>query len=159
MANLLGFVPFKNCSLQEERDYVIWRNKDFSLWARFNKFPELRSRGLEKNLFATGFVLDNVRYGRHGEPFSSINSNVSFLKPDKSGSLLSLPDGLQGEIEEVKIFSYSGLKLIITQSKIEEVKYFDFKIILGELFKDQSIFGLLGQLVNNEWFPAESYLC
>lgn len=133
MANLTNFVKFQEIDLEEEHDYLAWSDDHFSLLIRFNRFKEASPFGLGKNLFITSFAVNNVRYGKHGESFSSIQSVANFLLPDRIAYINSLPDGLTGEFKDSKIFSFKDCKLLVIQNSFREMfDYFDFKIMISK---------------------------
>lgn len=157
MANVTCFVSHQDFSdVIDDADYAIWRDQNFELLVRFNLFPETKEYGLSTNFFFTSFAVNSVRYGKHGFPFVDAPSTVSFLKPNRIAQLKSLPDGIDGKILESRIFSFSGIKLLVTENDFRGLlTYFDFKIFLGEFYEPISPQGILGQtfLPDYHWMP------
>lgn len=161
MANLTNFVSHQDFfDVQDDFDYIAWRDENFDLLVRFNVVPETKPFGLVKNYFITSIVVNSVRYGKHGFPLDSVQSVISFLKPKSVSYLQSLPDGVQGTFVCSKVFSFNGCKLIVSEYHYRElVNYFDLKIIVGEFFKSNQSNGIWGQLLlpPESWSKAENY--
>lgn len=166
MANMTGFVVHREfgdsnkcdlLSVDDDCDYTLWRDDNFELLARFNLFSEAKQFGLQNNYFFTSFALNSKRYGKHGLPFVESTSVVSFLKAVEIAQISSLPNGVEGNFLESRVFSFDGIKLIVEEKDFRGLfKYFDFKILLGELYQIKSIQGILGQtlLPLENWQPC-----
>lgn len=161
MASLTNFVSHKDFfDVEDDHDYIAWRDENFDLLVRFNLIPETKKYGLAKNYFITSIVVNSVRYGKHGSPLSSVESLVSFLKPKSTSDFRSLPDGVQGSLLCTKVFSFNGCKLIVSEYNYKEVvNYFDLKILVGDFFKSEQPSGIWGQLLlpAESWAQAENY--